>query len=113
AQRLMRDSGVTREHLAYVSVKNHWNGVDNPYAMFRKPLTLEQILAAPVACEPLTVYMLCSPNEGAAAVVLRRARGATAGRVVVRAAALRSHQPGNVLGEHTPLSGLCDDDVPS
>lgn len=112
AQRLMRESGVTREHLAWVSVKNHRNGVDNPYAMFRKPFSLEQVLASPVVCAPLTLYMLCSPNEGAAAVVLRRARGAAAGRVVVCAAALRSHLPGNVLGEHTPLSGLCDDDLP-
>jgi acetyl-CoA acetyltransferase len=113
AQRLMRDSGVTREHLAYVSVKNHRNGVDNPHAMFRKPFTLEAVLAAPVVCAPLTLYMLCSPNEGAAAVVLRRATGDRAGRVLVRAAALRSHLPGSVLGEHTPMCGLIDDALPS
>jgi acetyl-CoA acetyltransferase len=109
AQRLMRDSGVTREHLAYVSVKNHRNGVHNPYAMFRKEMSLDAVLASPVVCAPLTLYMLCSPNEGAAAVVLRRATGERAGRVLVRAAALRSHLPGNVLGEHTPLCGLIDD----
>jgi len=108
AQRLMRDSGVTREHLADVSVKNHRNGVHNPYAMFRKEMSRESILASPVVCDPLTLYMLCSPNEGAAALVLRRA-GAAGRRVVVRAAALRSHLPGNVLGEHTPMSGLVDD----
>jgi acetyl-CoA acetyltransferase len=108
AQRLMRDSGVTREHLADVSVKNHRNGVHNPYAMFRKEMSREAILASPVVCDPLTLYMLCSPNEGAAAIILRRASGA-ARRVVVRAAALRSHLPGNVLGEHTPMSGIADD----
>lgn len=112
AQRLMRDSGVTREHLAHVSVKNHANGVHNPHAMFRKPFTVAQVLASAVVCEPLTVYMLCSPNEGAAAVVLRRARGDAPGRVTVRAAALRSHLPGSVLGEHTPMCGLLDDDLP-
>lgn len=109
AQRLMRDSGVTREQLAHVSVKNHANGVHNPYAMFRKPFTVAQVLEAAVVCEPLTVFMLCSPNEGAAALVLRRARGSG---VAVRAAALRSHLPGSVLGEHTPMCGLVDDDVP-
>jgi len=113
AQRLMRDSGVTLEHLAYVSVKNHRNGVDNPYAMFRKPFTLEAVLASPVVCAPLTLYMLCSPNEGAAAVVLRRTSGAQSGRVLVRAAALRSHLPGSVLGEHTPMCGLPDQALPS
>jgi acetyl-CoA acetyltransferase len=112
AQRLMRDSGVTREHLAYVSVKNHANGVHNPHAMFRKPFTLEQVLDSAIVCDPLTVYMLCSPNEGAAALVLRQAGGAT-GQVTVRAAALRSHLPGSVLGEHTPMCGLLDDDLPA
>jgi acetyl-CoA acetyltransferase len=113
AQRLMRDSGVTRAHLAHVSVKNHRNGVDNPYAMFRKAMSEETVAASPIVCDPLTLYMLCSPNEGAAAVVLRRATGQRAGRVFVRAAALRSHLPGSVLGEHTPLSGLVDDALPA
>jgi acetyl-CoA acetyltransferase len=111
AQRLMRDSGVTRDHLARVSVKNHRNGVDNPYAMIRKELTLESVLASRLVCEPLTLYMLCSPNEGAAAVVLRRAAGE--GNVTVAAAALRSHLPGSVLGEHTPLCGLAGAAAPS
>jgi len=102
ARRLMRDSGVTSEHLAQVSVKNHQNGVHNPYAMFRKPFTLDAVLASPMVCDPLRLYMLCSPNEGAAAVVL----SATPGPVRVVAASVRSHLPGNVLGEHTPLSGL-------
>jgi acetyl-CoA acetyltransferase len=113
AQRLMRDSGVTREHLAYVSVKNHRNGVHNPHAMYRRAFTLDAVLESPVVCAPLTLYMLCSPNEGAAAVVLRRASGERAGRVIVRAATLRSHLPGNVLGEHTPLCGLADDSLPA
>ncbi|GIW42513.1 MAG: hypothetical protein KatS3mg076_3090 [Candidatus Binatia bacterium] len=109
ARRLMLENGVTREHLARVSVKNHRNGVDNPYAMYRKEFSLEEVLSSPVVCDPLTLYMLCSPNEGAAAVVLRAARGENRGRVFVTAASLRSHLPGGVLGEHTPLSGLVGD----
>src|SRR5262249_8634569 len=109
AQRLMRDSDITAEHLAEVAVKNHKHGVHNPYAMFRKEFTIAAVLASPVVCEPLRLYMLCSPNEGAAAVVL----SATPGPVRIRAATLRSHLPGNVLGEHTPLSGLADDRFPS
>lgn len=112
AQRLMLESGVTREQLARVSVKNHRNGVDNPYAMFRKPFTVDEVLHSAMVCDPLTLYMLCSPNEGAAAVVLRPAMGAPT-EVIVAAAALRSHLPGNVLGEHTPLSGLLADTVAS
>ena len=58
ARRLMLESGVTREHLARVSVKNHAHGVHNPYAMYRKPLTLEQVLGSQTVCDPLTLFML-------------------------------------------------------
>jgi acetyl-CoA acetyltransferase len=113
AQRLMRDSGVTVEQLGRVSVKNHRNGVHNPHAMFRKELSLDAVLSSPVVCEPLRLYMLCSPNEGAVAIVLSAKPPPTGVAVRVAAATLRSHLPGNVLGEHTPLSGLVDDDIPS
>ena len=112
AQRLMRESGVTKDQLADVVVKNRAHGVDNPNAMFRSEVTAEQVLASRVVCEPLHLWMLCSPNEGAAAVVLRAApAGGTGSRVTLEAAALRSHVPGSVLSEGTPLSGLADDDV--
>jgi acetyl-CoA acetyltransferase len=113
AQRLMRESGVTKEHLARTVVKNRGNGVHNPDAMFRSAVMVEEVLASRVVCEPLHLWMLCSPNEGAAAVVLRRAGGAAGagGIVELAAAALRSHLPGSVLGEATPMSGLARDDV--
>jgi acetyl-CoA acetyltransferase len=110
AQRLMRESGVTKEQLAQVVVKNRTNGLENPNAMFRKPTTVDDVLASRLVCEPLHLYMLCSPNEGAAAVVLRRGDLAP-GAPAVAAAALRSHLPGSVLGEATPLSGVDDDDI--
>jgi acetyl-CoA acetyltransferase len=112
AQRLMRESGVTVEDMARVSVKNHRHGVANPYAMYRKAMSAEEILASPVVCEPLRLLMLCAPNEGAAAVVLS-ARPPAGTPVRVAAAALRSHHAGSVLGEHTPLAGVADDGVPT
>jgi len=110
AQRLMRESGVTKQQLAEVVVKNRTNGLDNPTAMIRKPTTVDEVLASRVVCEPLHLHMLCSPNEGAAAVVLRRSDLAPGAPRIV-AAALRSHLPGSVLGEATPLSGVPDDDI--
>ena len=104
----MQERGVSREDLARVSAKNHRNGVDNPYAMFRKAMTVEEVLASKVVCDPLTLFMLCSPNEGAAAVVLSAHRGPVRPSVRLRAAVLRSHLPGSALGEHTPLAGLLD-----
>jgi acetyl-CoA acetyltransferase len=115
AQRLMRETGATKQDLAAVVVKNRENGARNPNAMFQKPVTADDVLASRVVCEPLHLWMLCSPNEGAAAVVLRRAPAGNGSHTAVRlrAAVLRSHLPANVLGESTPLAGLVDDDVPA
>jgi len=111
AQRLLREAELTKEHLAEVVVKNRRNGVDNPNAMFRKVVTAEQVLASRVVCEPLHLWMLCSPNEGAAAIVLRRAAGSNGQAVTLASARLRSHLPGSVLGEATPLSGIDDTEI--
>jgi acetyl-CoA acetyltransferase len=112
AQRYLRETGATKDDLAEVVVKNRRNGAGNPNAMFQKPVTAEEVLASRVVCDPLHLFMLCSPNEGAAAVVVRKARpGSKAVRLL--AASLKSHLPGNVLGESTPLSGIDDAGIPS
>jgi acetyl-CoA acetyltransferase len=108
AQRLLRESGLSKDDLARVVVKNRRHGVHNPNAMFRTEVTAEAVLGSRVVCDPLHLFMLCSPNEGAAAVVLRKASGSSAGRVTLASAVLRSHLPGSVLGEATPLAGIDD-----
>jgi len=116
AQRLSMTSGVTKQHLAQVVVKNRRQGATNTDAMFQKEVSVEEVLASRVVCEPLHLFMLCSPNEGAAAVVLTSADGrvkSPSAPVTLAAAVLRSHLPGAVLSESTPLSGLTDDTVPS
>ncbi|MGA2473295.1 MAG: thiolase family protein [Acidimicrobiales bacterium] len=119
AQRLCLASGVTKDHLARVVVKNRRHGTANPDAMYQKETTVEEVLGSRVVCEPLHLFMLCSPNEGAAALVLRRADlpspsvPSTPIPVTLAAAVLRSHIPGPVLSESTPLAGLSHDEVPA
>ena len=114
AQRLALTSGVTKDHLARVVVKNRRHGASNPDAMYQKETSVEEVLASRVVCEPLHLFMLCSPNEGAAALVLRReGLGSPAASVTLAAAVLRSHIAGPVLSESTPLAGLADDSVPA
>ena len=72
--------------------------------MFQKAVSAEEVLASRMICPPLTLFMLCSPNEGAAAVVLERSGPG----VRVAGISLRSHLPGSVLGEDSPLSGIDD-----
>jgi acetyl-CoA acetyltransferase len=106
AQRLLRERDLTKDDLAAVVVKNRANGALNDLAMFRKEVAADEVLASRVVCEPLHLWMLCSPNEGAAAVVLRKGDGG----VQLRASRVCSHLPGSVLAESTPLSGLVDDE---
>jgi acetyl-CoA acetyltransferase len=117
AQRLCLASGVTKDHLARVVVKNRRHGAANPDAMYHKETSVEEVLSSRVVCEPLHLFMLCSPNEGAAALVLRRADQPAdtlaPAPVTLAAAVLRSHIPGPVLSESTPLAGLADDAVPA
>jgi acetyl-CoA acetyltransferase len=114
AQRLCATSGVTKDHLARVVVKNRRHGAVNPDAMYQKETSVEEVLSSRLVCEPLHLFMLCSPNEGAAALVLQRTDlAAPATSVTLASAVLRSHVPGAVLSESTPLSGLADDSTPA
>ncbi|MFP4446578.1 MAG: thiolase family protein [Desulfosudaceae bacterium] len=62
--------GLTQRQLAIVSAKNHNNSVHNPYAQYRQPFTVEEVLQAPPVAYPLTRPM-CSPvGDGAAALIL-------------------------------------------
>lgn len=73
----MRKYGTTARHFAAVSAKNSRHGALNPRAQFKDELTIEDVLAARMVAEPLTLPM-CSPiGDGAAAVILvseRKAR---------------------------------------
>lgn len=70
ARRHMHEYGTTREQLAEVAVKNHENGLLNPHAHFRRKITVDDVLNAPMVADPLTV-LDCSPiSDGAAALVL-------------------------------------------
>ncbi len=86
ARRHMQEFGTTREQIAKVAVKNHANGALNPSAHFRKPISVEDVLKAPVVAHPLTLLDCCPVTDGAAAVVL--ASRATADRLGTRSVKL-------------------------
>src|SRR6476619_6496113 len=70
ANRYLHQHGISHQTLAKVVNKNLRNGALNPNAFRRKPMAEEAILNSPMLNYPLTQYMFCSPDEGAAAVVL-------------------------------------------
>jgi len=73
ANRYMHEHNISRETLAKVAAKNYRNGSLNPNAFRRSPIPEQDILDSPMLNYPLTQYMFCAPDEGAAAVVMCRA----------------------------------------
>lgn len=90
ASRHMHDFGTRPEDLAAVAVKNHGYGALNPKAQFRRAITLEEALKAPLVASPFTLYDCCGTTDGAAAVLVageERAREVTDAPVWVKASA--------------------------
>lgn len=103
-QRYMHDHGISRETLARVAAKNYRNGSRTPEAFRRSPMSEEDILDSRMVNDPLTQYMFCSPDEGAAAVVLCRADIAhkfTDSPIYLRASEVRTRRLG-AFEVHSP-----------
>ncbi|MDE1812650.1 MAG: thiolase family protein [Thaumarchaeota archaeon] len=66
----MRKYGTTLEDLAYVSVKNHKNALDNPYAYFEKSFSLDDVMNSKNLAENLRLLDCSMPCDGAASVVI-------------------------------------------
>jgi acetyl-CoA acetyltransferase len=97
ANRYLHDHHISQATLAKVAAKNLRNGVLNPNAFRRQTLSEEEILNSPVLNYPLTKYMFCAPDEGAAAVIMCRADIAhkfTDTPVFVRASEIRTRRYG-------------------
>lgn len=73
ANRYFHRFGGGKPALAKVAVKNHYNGARNPKAHFQMEVSEEQVLNAPMVCDPLGLFDCCPTTDGAAAVVLSRA----------------------------------------
>lgn len=66
----MEKYNVPKEWITSIAVKNHKNGMNNPYAHFQKEITLEKALNSPIIADPLRLYDICPISDGGAAMVL-------------------------------------------
>lgn len=66
----MRRHGTTEEQMASVSVKNHRNAANNPLALFRKQVSLEEVMNSKKIADPIKLLDCSSPCDGASAVLL-------------------------------------------
>lgn len=70
AMRYMHDSRTTREQIASIAVKSRQHAIHNPLAQFRKPLTLEEVIAQRHIVEPLGLLEVPARADGAICLVL-------------------------------------------
>ena len=70
ASRYMHEYGVSRDELALVAINAHSNGLDNPQAMKRMPLTLEQYRNQKMVREPFGIYDMDIVVDAADAFIL-------------------------------------------
>jgi acetyl-CoA acetyltransferase len=66
----MQQYGTTQRQLACIAAKAHNNSVNNPYAQYTFPMTVEEVLSDREVSYPLTRAMCAPVGDGAAAVVL-------------------------------------------
>ena len=70
AMRHMHDYGTTSEDLAQVAVAARQWARLNPRAYYRDPITVEDVVASPMICEPLHKLDCCLVTDGGGAVVI-------------------------------------------
>jgi acetyl-CoA C-acetyltransferase len=73
ATRHMYLYGSKKEDFALVAVKNRHNGALYPHSHFKKEVTLEQVMNAPIISWPLGLFDCCPTTDGAAAVIICKA----------------------------------------
>jgi acetyl-CoA C-acetyltransferase len=115
-QRYMHDHDIPVDTLAQVAEKAFANGSITPHAWRRRALSKEEIFGSQMLAHPLTQYMLCSPGEGAAALVVCRReyvdRLPDARPVWLRSVSLRTRRAGS-FEVFSPSLGLEIADSPT
>lgn len=97
-QHYLHEHNLPARLLNTVAAKAFHNGSLNPNAWRRKALSEDDIEASALLVDPLRQYMLCSPGDGATALVLCNAKAAKRFRddpVYVASVAVRTRTPGS------------------
>lgn len=97
-QRIMSLYGITREQIGRMVVDQRAGAVDNPLAVFRTPLTLDDYLESRMIADPMCLYDCDMPVDAAAAYVVTSAE---------RAADLR-HPPVKIAHAQSFMGGGAD-----
>ncbi|MFF4222868.1 acetyl-CoA acetyltransferase [Streptomyces abikoensis] len=70
ARRHMYEYGTTLEQLADIAVQTRANAFHNPHALYRSPLTVDDVLGGAMVADPFTTLHCCVRSDGGCAVLL-------------------------------------------
>src|ERR1700722_16430960 len=70
ARRHMHEFGTPSEQLAQIAVSTRAMAANNPKALYRDPITVDDVLAAPTIADPLHMLDCCVITDGGGAIVL-------------------------------------------
>src|SRR6266581_5473726 len=76
ALRHMKNYGLTHEQLAYVAVAQRRWAAKNPRAMYRDPITVDDVLASRMVAYPFHLLECCLVTDGGGALVVTSAERA-------------------------------------
>lgn len=76
AQRHMYEYGTTIEQLAEIAVSTRLHAANNPNALNKDPLTIEQVISAPRLADPFGRYDCCLVTDGGGAIIMTTAERA-------------------------------------
>ena len=74
--RYMKDYGLTHEQLAYVAVAQRQWAAKNPRALYRDPITVDDVLASRLVAYPLHLLECCLVTDGGGALIVTSAQRA-------------------------------------
>jgi acetyl-CoA acetyltransferase len=90
ARRHMHQYGTTPEQLASIAVQTREHAARNPKAMYREPITVDDVLDSKLVADPLHKLDCCVISDGGCCIILtteERARSLPHRRVYVRGGA--------------------------
>ena len=73
ARRFLHDRGYTTRHLGWVAVAMRRHAANNPMAMMREPITVDDHQRSRFISDPLRLLDCCLETDGAAAVIVAAA----------------------------------------
>jgi acetyl-CoA acyltransferase len=102
--------GLADDTLARIAVKARTHAANNPYSVFRDPITVDDVMNAPHVYGPLTRLHCCPPTCGAAAAIVCTpefaARHGLRANVQITAQAMTTDRPSSFSTDLMRLVGF-------